>query len=657
MDIDRTELRYLHLLAKQYPSIQATSTEIIKLTSQLNLPKGTEHFVSDIHGAFEAFRHVLKSGSGSIRRRIDEIFSDSMTEQERKNFATLIYYPDKKIPQIVRKQKDKAAWYRETLHNLITLCRVMSAKYPRTRMEGFLPEPYAPIIEELLAEQEHITQREEYYASLIDSMIETRSADAFIEVLAELIQRLTVARLHVIGDVYDRGPGAHLIMDMLMDYHDVDFQWGNHDIVWMGAASGSDACIANVIRLSLRYGNVETLENGYGISLLPLVSFAIETYGGDPCVPFVPKDDYESDLTEEERQLVAQMHKAIFVMQLKLEGQIVKRRPHYHMQDRLLLDKIDHESGTVHIDGKDYPLRDPLFPTIDPDDPYALSERERAVIERMRLSFLHSDRLQKHVQFLFSRGGMYLCVNGNLLYHGCISMNEDGSFRPFKVAGEGYAAKDFMDRVDRLARQGYFSDDPERKLYGMDAMWFLWSGPDSPIFGKSKMATFERYLIDDPAVQQEKRNPYYEFRDKEETAKKILAEFGLDPEHGHIINGHVPVKVIKGESPVKANGRLLVIDGGFSKAYQRQTGIAGYTLVNNSYGLLLVAHQPFESTETAIKEEVDMDSETIILEHNTVMRRIRETDRGWEIQQRIEELQALLEAYRSGMIKEGSVSR
>lgn len=646
-------LDYLQLLAQQFPTIQGTSTAIIDLTAQLQLPKGTEHFVSDIHGEHEAFGHVLRNGSGSIRRRIDEILSDCLSEYERRNLATLIYYPRQKLPLILQTVDDEREWYGATLLRLIKVCRVASSKYPRTTVEGFLPVPFAAIIEELLFEQESVENRADFYHSIIESIISTGSAGAFVVALAELIQRLAIARLHVLGDIYDRGPGAHLIMDMLTDYHSVDIQWGNHDILWMGAAAGSEACIANVIRICLRYGNVDTLETGYGISLLPLASFALDTYKNDLCKQFLPNPSGDLELTDHERKLMAQMHKAITLIQLKLEGQIIVRRPHYQMEDRLLLDKIAYADGTVKIKDTVYPLLDAHFPTVDPEQPYDLTAREESVVRRLRLSFLNSGRLQKHVRFLFSRGSMYLVCNGNLLFHGCIPMKEDGSFLAFRVGDEEFAARDFMDRVDRLARQGYFAtDDPDRKQYGMDAMWYLWSGAQSPLFGKEKMTTFERYLVADPATHVEKRNAYYNLRDRQDTTRKILKEFGIDPDGGHIINGHVPVKVRQGESPVKAGGKLIVIDGGFSKAYQQQTGIAGYTLVFNSYGLLLAAHQPFESTQKAIEEEKDIDSRTEILQRDSVRIRVRDTDLGREIQQRIEELKALLDAYRAGLIRE-----
>jgi fructose-1,6-bisphosphatase-3 len=651
----------LRLLSQHYPSIQATSTAIVDLTAQLNLPKGTEHFVSDVHGEYEAFSHVLKSGSGSIRRRIDEIFGDTLNEGERRNLATLITYPERKLPLIVRTVTDEEAWYRETLRQLLQICRSVISKYTRKHVQASLPEPLSGIIEELLYAQEDVEDKRRYYESIIDTIIATDSGRAFVVALAELIQRLAIARLHVVGDIYDRGPGAHRILDALIDYQEVDVQWGNHDILWMGAAAGSEACIANVIRICLRYANMETLEHGYAISLLPLASFAVDVYGDDPCRPFIPRPSGEEDFTDDELRLMAQMHKAIGIIQLKLEAQIIGRRPHYGMEDRLLLDKIDYDRGTVSLDGTVYPLVDTHFPTVDPahgsgdrvSDLYALTARERNVIEKLRLSFTGSRRLQEHVRFLFSKGSIYLVHNGNLLYHGCISMNTDGTFKPFHVDGETYSARRFMDRLDRLARQGFFStDDPVQKQYGMDAMWYLWSGAQSPLFGKQKMATFERYFIADEATHEEKRDPYYNLREREEVARRILDEFGVDPDEGHIINGHVPVRVKQGESPVKAGGRLIVIDGGFSKAYQARTGIAGYTLIYNSWGLLLATHHPLQSTQRAIKDELDTDPKMEIVETNDVRICVQDTDRGRSIRRRLEELEALLSAYRTGLIKE-----
>jgi fructose-1,6-bisphosphatase-3 len=653
LDITQDQLSYLKLLSKQFPTIQATSTAIINLTAQLELPKGTEHFVSDVHGEYEALRHVLKNGSGSIRRRINEIFGDSLSLKERRNLATLIYYPRQKMPLILPTVSEEAAWYRQTLERLIKVARSVSSKYPRAAVESFFPEPFAQTIEELLIEQENNPDRLAYYQGMLETIISTGSAQAFIAALAELIQRLAIAHLHLIGDVYDRGPGAHLIMDLLQEHHSLDIQWGNHDMLWMGAAAGSQACIANVIRVSLRYANMETIENGYAISLLPLVSFAIDTYGDDPCLQFIPKPERGQDFTDQELLLMARMHKAITIIQLKLEGQLIQRRPDYQMDERLMLDKINFEQGCLQLDGICHPLLDTHFPTLDPAAPYQLTEREAVVVEKLRLSFSHSRRLQAHVRLLFSKGSMYLVHNGNLLYHGCIPMDAQGNFKSFRIEGQEVSAREFMDRADRLVRQGYFSTtQPQQKQDGMDLMWYLWSGAQSPLFGKAKMATFERYFIADPATHREARNPYYDFRDHEQTAHKILQAFGLDPHTSHIINGHVPVKVSKGESPLKAGGKLIVIDGGFSKAYQKQTGIAGYTLVFNSYGLLLAAHQPFESAHTAIEEETDIESSTEILETNRQRICVGDTDQGREIQRRLVELHALLQAYRSGLIKE-----
>lgn len=652
MPFSDEEMRYLKLLSKQYPSIRVASTEIINLSAILELPKGTEHFISDIHGEYEAFSHVLRNGSGSIKRRIEEVFEYTLGEKEKKNLATLIYYPEKKLPIILKNEENPKEWYRKTLFQLIKLCRIYSSKYTRSKVRKALPKDFNYIIEELLHEQESTRNRQEYYSSIISTIIETDRADAFITALAQLIQRLTIARLHVIGDVYDRGPGAHIIMDELMDYHAVDFQWGNHDIIWMGAAAGSGACIANVIRVSLRYANMETVENGYAISMLPLVSLAVDVYGDDPCVHFRPKEA-EANFTEQEQLMMARMQKAISIIQFKLEGQIIKRRPQYQMNDRLLLDKIDLENGTIKMNGKTYPMKDTHFPTIDPDDPYKLSEMESSVMEKLKLSFTNSERLQKHVRFLYSKGSMYLVKNGNLLYHGCIPMKPNGVLKHFTLDGEDHGPKAFMDRLERLARQGYFSnDDEEQKQYGMDTMWYLWTGAQSPLFGKDKMATFERYFIDDEKTHRENMNPYYQYRTDAAVAKQILEEFGLDGETGHIVNGHVPVKVKKGESPVKADGRLLVIDGGFAKAYQEKTGIAGYTLIYNSWGLLLAAHEPFESTEKAIENEIDIHSQTKILEQRRSRIRVADIDSGDEVKRRIEDLSNLLKAYRAGVIKE-----
>ncbi len=651
--MDEGHLHYLQLLATRYPSIRAASTAIVNLNAQLDLPKGTEHFVSDIHGEYDAFRHVLRSASGSIRRRIDEVFGDTLLASEKRALATLIYYPEAKLALILKSVADKAGWHRTTLIRLVKLCRVISSKYQRSRIREFLPDDLASIIEELLLEQENVADKADYYQSLLEALIATDSAGSVIIALAELIQRLAIAQLHVLGDVYDRGPAADQIMDTLLNHHSVDLLWGNHDMLWMGAAAGSEACIANVIRIGLRYNNTGTLEHGYGVSLLPLASFAIDTYGDDPCERFLPPPGAEVEFTSEERNLIAKMHKAITLLQLKLEGQVIQRRPHFQMEGRLLLDKVDFANRTIRLDGKVYPLLDAHFPTVDPQRPYELTPRERNLVERLKLSFTSSARLQRHVRFLFSKGSMYLVYNGNLLFHGCIPLTEECAFKAVQVEDEQVAGRALMEQFDRLARQGYFAtDNPARQQEGQDTMWRLWSDAQSPLFGNEKMATFERYFIGAEETHVEKRNAYYAFRDREASARTILAEFGVDPDRGHIINGHVPVKAKRGESPVKANGKLLVIDGGFAKAYQPETGIAGYTLVFNSYGLLLAAHHPFESVQKAVEEEWDIDSATQILERNDIRIRVRDTDLGRQLERQIDDLQSLLAAYRSGLIQE-----
>ena len=643
---------YLELLAQQYSTIRAASTEIINLVARLQLPKGTEHFVSDIHGEYEAFQHVLKTGSGSIGRHIDELFVYELTEQEKSDLEALICYPEEKLPELLAKTSNRAVWFRIILFRLIKLCRRVASKYSRAYVRSALPADFATVIEELLHEQEGVLNKEAYYLSIIDTIIQLDQAGIFIEALAELIQRLAIARLHVLGDIYDRGPGAHSIMDMLMNYHNLDIQWGNHDIVWMGAAAGSTACIANVVRTALRYANMETLQNGYAISLLPLATLAMDAYRDDPCTIFYPKPSGDEEYTENELQLMARMQKAITIIQFKLEAHIIQRHPHFEMQDRLLLDKIDYENGKIRINGRDYPLLDTLFPTIDPSNPYKLTSEEENTIQKLLQAFTMSEKLQQHVRFLFSKGSMYLIYNGNLLYHGCIALEADGSFTAIHVGKESFKGKPFIDRLDRLARQGYFSTNPDEKRYGQDVLWYLWTGAKSPIFGKNKMATFERYFIEAKETHKEEKNPYYALRDREETVVAILKEFGLDPEIGHIVNGHVPVQVKKGESPIKANGKLFVIDGGFAKAYQRITGIAGYSLIFNSYGLLLASHMPFESKERVLADAAAMKTKMEILELNQKRIRVKDTDEGRKIQQRIGHLQELLAAYRTGLIKE-----
>lgn len=648
-------IRYLKLLSNQYPTIAAACTEIINLQAILNLPKGTEHFLTDIHGEYEPFIHVLKNASGVIKRKINDIFGNSLRQSDIKSLATLIYYPEQKVELMLQNEKSITDWYKITLYRLIEICRHVSSKYTRSKVRKALPKDFSYIIEELLHEQPDRIDKEEYYNEIIQTIIRIGRADEFIVALSKLIQRLVVDRLHIVGDIFDRGPGADIIMETLMDYHSVDIQWGNHDVLWMGAAAGSDTCIATVLRICARYANLDTIEDGYGINLLPLATFAIEFYKNDECKTFMPKIESSKVYSEKDLKLIAQMHKAIAIIQFKLEGEIINRRPYFGMDDRLLLNKINYSEGTIELDGKEYKLNDTHFPTIDVNNPYKLTLEEKELVGKLRSSFLNSEKLQKHISFLFAKGSMYLKYNSNLMYHGSIPLNKDGSFKKVSIGATGkqYSGKTLLDRFEILAREGYFyKNNPEAKLYGMDATWYLWTGPDSPLFGKNKMTTFERYFIKEKETHEEIKNPYFRYRDDEKVCISILEEFSLNSNCAHIINGHVPVKSKNGESPIKADGKLLVIDGGFSRAYQGQTGIAGYTLIYNSYGLLLVSHEPFESTQKAIEEEKDILSTTVVLEQEVERKRVGDTDVGAELRIQIKDLELLLEAYRKGLIKE-----
>lgn len=654
VEILEEDLRYLKLLSKQYPTIASACTEIINLQAILNLPKGTEHFMSDIHGEYESFNHVLRNGSGNIKRKINEVYGDILSEREIKTLATLIYYPEQKLEIIHKSEENMEEWYRITVYRLVVISRKAAFKYTRMKVRKALPPEFAYIIEELMHKGPE-EDKEEYYSEIINTIIRIGRADEFIIAMAKLIQRLVIDRLHIVGDIYDRGPGADKVMETLLNYHTVDIQWGNHDILWMGAAAGSQACIATVIRICARYANLDTLEDGYGINILPLATFALDYYGNDECLEFTPRVESDIVYSDKDLELIAKMHKAISIIQFKLEGEVIKRRPHFKMEDRLLLDKINYEEGTINLGGKIYKLNDNNFPTIDPANPYQLSAEEKELVEKLKSSFLNSEKLQEHIRFLLAKGSMYLKFNSNLLYHGCIPVNEDGSFKEVRIgsSGKSYRGKAFFDRLETLVREGYFhKDNPEAKQYGMDITWYLWTGPDSPLFGKDKMTTFERYFIDDKETHIENKNYYFKLEDSEEMCRRILKEFNLDPECSHIINGHVPVKSKSGESPIKANGKLIVIDGGFSRAYQRTTGIAGYTLIYNSYGLLLVSHDPFESTQKAIEEEKDIHSTTMVLEKELVRKRVKDTDEGELMKTQIKDLEMLLKAYRLGYIKE-----
>lgn len=649
--MEQVDLRYLKSLARQYPTVAAAATEIINLQAILSLPKGTEHFITDIHGEYEQFQHVLKNGSGAIKRKIEDEFGNAMSASEKKAIATLIYYPEQKMEQVLKTEENMEDWYKVTLYRLIRICKCASSKYTRSKVRKALPKDFAYVIEELLTGRQEESDQEAYYNEIINTVIRTGRAGELVIAFCNLIRRLVVDHLHVVGDIFDRGPYPNLVMDTLMAHHSVDIQWGNHDIYWMGAAAGNPACICNVIRISAKYGNLKLLEDGYGINLVPLARFAMSRYAKDACTCF--KLDYREDEYDVRDTLLDEkMHKAIAIMQFKLEGQLIKKHPEYQMEDRLLLDKIDMEKGTVLVEGKEYPLKDTEFPTIDWEKPYELSADEAEVMERLTMAFVNCEKLQKHIRFLYTQGSLYKVYNGNLLYHGCMPMNEDGTFTKVNVYGKEYAGKELYDVLESYARKGYYAIDPEEKRKGQDILWFIWENQNSPVFGKAKMTTFERYFIADKATHEEPKNPYYRLLEKEEVVNRILEEFGLDTAEAHIINGHIPIEAKRGESPVKCNGKLLIIDGGFSKAYQPKTGIAGYTLIFNSYGLVLAAHEPFESVEKAIQDGSDIVSHTILVEHVVKRKTVADTDIGKELQEMIKDLEALLLAYREGVIVE-----
>ncbi len=645
------ELRFLKSLSQRYPTIQKASTEIINLSAILNLPKGTEHFISDIHGEYEAFTHILNNASGVVKRKINDVFKDSLRQSEKLQLATLIYYPKEKLQHILRHEENHIEWYKVTLHRLIEVCRSASGKYTRSKVRKMLPTDFAYVIEELLHEYDSDINKTEYYNSIIKAIIETGRADAFIYEICVLIRRLTIDRLHIVGDIFDRGPSPDIVIDTLMQYRDVDIQWGNHDVVWMGAALGCKACIASVIRMAARYDNLSTIEDNYGINLLPLATFAMETYGEEECLPYKPK--VPTSYSESQEMLVRRMHKAISIIQFKLDGQLIDRNPVFNMEHVKRMHRIDIEHGTIEIDGETYKLKDASFPTLDPKNPYELTKKEAAVIDRLQNTFLSSEKLRKHVQYLFDKGSMYLTFNSNLLVHGCIPLNDDGSLREVNVLGKNLKGKALFDELEKIMRRALANvNQGLPNSYELDYFWYLWQGPESPLFGKRKMATFEMYLVEDKKTHEEEKNPYFKLRDNETVCNNILAEFGLNPEDSHIINGHTPVKFAKGENPVKANGKLIVIDGGMAKAYQPVTGIAGYTLIYNSYGLILVAHKSFESKKKAIEEEVDISTMQTILKRVTNRKRVRDTDVGNELQKQINDLEFLLKAYREGVIRE-----
>ena len=644
------EARYLERLSELYPSIAKASKEIINLQAILSLPKGTEHFLTDIHGEYEAFAHVLKNGSGAIKRKIEQVFGNTLSSRDKQALATLIYYPKEKMNQVKKNEDNMDDWYKITLYRLIQVCKITASKYTRSKVRKAMSEDYAYVMEELITENGDTLDKENYYNTIINTIVEIGGAEDFIIAMCRLIQRLAVDHLHILGDIYDRGPGPHFIMDKLMTYHSVDIQWGNHDIAWMGAAAGQRACIANVIRICARYGNLDILEDGYGINLLPLATFTLDTYGDDPCEHFKLKAT--QGVSKSELDLNMKIHKAITLIQFKLDGQTIMRRPEYGMEKRMLLHRINYENGTIELDGKTYELLDSHFPTIDPQNPYALTVEEEEVMDRLEKAFLHSEKLQRHMRFLLNKGTLYKVYNNNLLYHGCVPLNEDGTFKVVNIYGKEYSGKGLYEVLESYVRKGFHAIDKEERERGKDIMWYIWLSENSPLYGKDKMATFECQLLTDKEQQKEKKNPYYKLLEREDIADMIMDEFGLEKDCRRIINGHVPVKTKDGESPVKCNGKVLVIDGGFSKAYQKATGIAGYTLIYNSHGLVLAAHEPFESKEAAIENESDIYSRSTIIKQVADRKMVRDTDDGKVLMETIKDLEKLLEAYRSGRIAE-----
>ena len=640
------DMHYLQLLSASFPTIAAAATEIINLEAILNLPKGTEHFLADLHGESQAFQHVLKNASGNIRRKVSELFKGDIREAERRELCTLIYYPEEKLELIKAADEDIDDWYHITIHRLVAVCRDVSSKYTRSKVRKSLPEEFAYIIEELLHERTDDIDKAAYVSVIVDSIISTGRADDFIIAICNVIQRLSIDQLHILGDIYDRGAGAHIILDTLRQYHSWDIQWGNHDMLWMGAAAGNNACICNVLRLSLRYANLATLEEGYGINLVPLATFAMDTYGDDPCNEFMPRLLTGNTLDEKTMRLTAQMHKAISIIQFKKEAQIFHRRPEWHMEGRCLLEHIDYERGVCTIDGTEYEMSSCHFPTIDPQHPEELTPEEYQLMEKLHHSFRVCEKLQKHVKMLLSHGCMYSICNQNLLFHASCPLNEDGSLKEVELyKGERYSGHELMHNIGMMVRAAFENDtDRELRLYARDYFLYLWCGVDSPLFDKSKMATFERYFLTDKTTYKEKKGFYFQLRDNEQVCDRILDAFGVTGDNRHIINGHVPVHASKGENPIKANGKLMVIVGGFSEAYHNETGIAGYTLVYHSRGFQLVQHEPFMSAQDAIQRGLDIKSTTQLVELSAHRMLVADTDKGSELRSQIADLRELLYA-------------
>ncbi len=650
--MDEINKKYLSLLSKKYKNIDEVTTEIINLQAIINLPKGTELFMSDIHGEYEAFLQILNNGSGIIKSKIEDIYGDSITAEDRKNLATLIYYPEEKLELEKSTNPNMDEYYKIMLYRLLDVARAVSSKYTRSKVRKAMPKNFDYIIDELLhAQNENENDKQNYYKQIISSIIDLHRADKFIIAISSLIKRMAIDHLHIIGDIYDRGPGAPIIMEMLMNFHSIDIQWGNHDILWMGAACGNESCIANVIRICSRYDNLSTLEEGYGINIRPLSIFAQETYKNDPCKEFLPKICESSRYSNSDKILMSKIQKAIAIIQFKLEGALIKRHPEYELNDRLLLDKINYDKAEITIGNNTYKLNDRNFPTINKEDPFKLTKDEQEIVDRLKISFMNSEKLQKHVAFLYSKGHMYQEYNGNLLYHGCIPLDENGKLKEIEIMGQKVKGKELMDHMENIAHKAFFSDIYSDNQLEVDFMWYLWCSPNSPLFGKNKISTFERYFIDDKTTHNEDKNPYYIYQNEEEICNMILEDFGIISEDAHIINGHMPVKAKDGESPIRANGKLIVIDGGFAKSYQKSTGLAGYTLTYNSNGLILAANEPFESKNKAIVEGLDIKSQTILKQYSKDRKRVRDTDIGKELQSQIYDLKLLLNAYIDGDLK------
>lgn len=652
--IIQRDMHYLNLLSHSYRNIAEASTEIINLESILNLPKGTEHFLADLHGESEAFQHIIKNASGNIKRKVNELFGNELREVEKKDLCTLIYYPEQKLEKVKSVEPDIHDWYNITIHKLVKVCRDVSSKYTRSKVRKSLPADYSYIIEELLHEHSDDNNKADYVRVIVETIITTGRADDFIIAICKVIQRLAIDQLHILGDVYDRGAGAHIIMDEMAHYHCWDIQWGNHDILWMGAHAGNRACICNVLRLSLRYNNMATLEEGYGINLVPLATFAMEAYGDDPCDEFLPKLLANNTIDDKQRLLIARMHKAISIIQFKEETRIIARHPEWNMAQRDMLRNIDFRKGSCYIDGIEYEMKSNFFPTIDPNNPNKLSDEEESLMQKLQHSFAVSEKLHKHIRLMLNHGCMYTVCNGNLLFHASIPLNDDGTMKEVELTpGHFYKGKELMERTGMMIRSAFNNDtDPEGRAHAIDYFLYLWSGPCSPLFDKSKMATFERYFLKDESTYKEEKGNYFKLRDNETICDRILDAFEVRGENRHIINGHVPVHASKGENPIKAGGKLMVIDGGFSRAYHKETGIAGYTLVYHSRGFQLVQHEPFTSAADAVESGTDIISTTQIVEMSSHRMLVADTDKGAELRTQIEDLHKLLYAYRHGIIKE-----